>query len=199
MKLRSILLLGLLAACGGDATGAAGNDELSAGERAAIARSMMTLGNGAAATGASRDVLPGDGPSHDTNISFSYAATHGCQPSGSVGLSGTVSASYVDATQAGSVNASLTVTHAACAHPTENGAPVVVTGDPNIVLTLQATSAARQVTGLTIRETGAFTWTRGEGNSGRCTIDLTGTRNQATGKIEYSGTFCGHQVQGVTD
>lgn len=186
------------AACAGDATGG-GGAQLTPSERQAMSAQMMTLGSQTATTGASREVRPTDGPDRDSEFTFTHSSTHACRPSGTVQARGTMEGTFVDATRTGTLDATLTVTHAACGHRGDGDGPIFVTGDPNLVMTLHATSTNRRVTTLEIRHTGAFTWTRDEGDSGRCTVDITGVRNATSGKVEYTGSFCGHPVEGEAD
>ncbi|HET6762084.1 MAG TPA: hypothetical protein VFH27_00395 [Longimicrobiaceae bacterium] len=196
--LRSTLLAGAaagllsLAACS-DAVGPA-SSALSADEAQALGLSMAGLTTdalGDAFTGPGSADRIANGPSADvitTNESFSR--TRACPAGGTVTVSGTRQGTYDTTAKTGSWSETATRVDAACAHTVRAGVTVTVTGAPNVALTSSHSRTAGVAGVWTHTEKGAFDWTRGEGKSGHCTVDVTSTFNPATHTLHVSGTIC---------
>jgi hypothetical protein len=189
---------------GGDGagTGPNGSAALSQAELAVLNRAILGVGTGVAQTGAQSQVSASRSEANSTGsgtFSFDFNTTNPCAPSGSVASVGTLGGSWNAQAQTGSLNAAVAVRHQACAVRANDGGVITLDGDPDIDVTLTATSNAGGLTGMRITETGAFNWSKGAGNSGRCTVDLTAELVPATGQVRLTGTFCGWNVTGVTE
>lgn len=193
------VLLAALAACdGGGSGGTTGPDgrELSSQERAALSRAIVGTSTGVARGGASLDVSR-DGEPGTGSFTVTINQTAPCQPSGSVKVAGQMTGAWNGTAQTAQLQAGFAVAHQACAVHTENGGTVTLTGDPDIDVTLTATANAQGLATLSATQVGAFTWARGDGNSGRCTVDLVAELVPGTEKVNLTGTFCGVSVTGT--
>jgi len=188
-----------LAACAGDGTGPAGGENgiLTAAEATELNEAILAVSYGVRdqQAGPSRATSPTGESSGSLNFTFDDTAS--CQPRGSVDLTGSVGLAWDDEAQTGGLSADFVVDHDGCAHRLDSGAVITLTGDPDIDVTLDATSGPGGLTSLVIRETGAFTWVRNAGNHGRCTLDVTAELVPATGEVLVSGSFCGVDVSGT--
>ncbi len=188
-----------LAACdAGGATGP-GNASLTAAQAASLNRALLATGASyasgsvpAGARGARSMDAVGNG-----SFSFTFNTTQPCTPSGNVAVAGTLGGSVNAVARTGTVQANLAVTHQGCAVKTDDGAVFTLNGDPKIDVGLDAASGAQGLTAFTLTETGAFTWSRGDGNSGRCTVDVTAGLVAGTQNVKLSGSFCGFPVDGT--
>src|SRR5690348_12245974 len=98
----TLLLAASLVACGGDTTGPSGGSAprlprgISAAEAAAIGRAMVAPGVGVAQNGVSgtgpSSVRAGDRAADQGSLPFGFTAQ--CQPSGSVAVTGSLSAAW---------------------------------------------------------------------------------------------------------
>lgn len=133
--------------------------------------------------------------SFDRNVGTgTFERTHSCPAGGSVTVSGTVERTVDRATQTGTLALRAKRVENACATLLRNGVTVTVTGQPHTAMTVTQ-SFDKGVAGVrTQTQKGAFAWTRSNGQSGVCTIDLTSTYDPATGTGTASGTFCGRSV-----
>ncbi|HEX2205539.1 MAG TPA: hypothetical protein VHG91_19665 [Longimicrobium sp.] len=200
MRTRTLttLLLGAALAAGcGDGTGP--GDPLTRAEAARLHAALFAMGAGIAEgefpglrPGAGADVL--ETSPNPNAFAYEFEQTEACAPSGSVRVQAEITGSMNPETQDGHFSADLSVAHDDCAVPTEGGGVFTLTGDPDIDVTLEATSAAGVPTSLVLTEKGAFTWENGAGNAGRCTLDVTAELVAATGEVQVSGTFCGFPV-----
>lgn len=196
----TLLLAASLAACGGESTGPGDERprDLSTSEATAVGRALLAPGVGVAQSGvngttpsASRE--PG-GPStalETGEVPFGF--TLPCKPSGSVNVDGTIGAAWDVVTQLVAVHARITLRHQACPVQTDNGL-LTVTGDPAVDLTLTAAGDATGVKALLITQTGAVTWTRADGTSGRCAAQVAGAAIAGTPNYHVYGTVCGVSV-----
>jgi hypothetical protein len=198
---RRILPLTLLAAaslaaaaCDGRGTTGPGAP-LTQADAASLSRALFAVGAGfadgnvpAGARG-NRTVLANG----STTFSFSFDHSEPCRPSGSVGLAGAVSGA-VDVGQGAQVEVNVAVKHDGCTVQTDNGGTFKLTGDPKIDVALTARADAAGLTAFHATETGAFTWERGSGSSGRCAVDVTADLVPGTQNVRLSGTFCGFAV-----
>lgn len=207
MRIRNALTLlmgATLAACGGDTTGPGsgpGNERprgLSTSEANALSRILIAPGVGVAQSGLNGTTPAGvreggaPGAALETGeVPFGF--TLACQPSGSVNLTGTIGAAWDVITRVVAVHARVTLRHQACPVQTDNGL-LTVTGDPAVDLTLTAAGDATGVKALLITQSGAVTWTRADGTSGRCAAQVTGAAIAGTPNYRVSGTVCGVAV-----
>ena len=123
-----------------------------------------------------------------------FERTHPCPAGGSVTVSGTVERSIDRATQSGTLAVNAKRVENACAVKQRNGVTVTVTGQPHTLMTVTQ-SFNKGVPGVrTQTQKGAFAWTRSNGRSGVCTVDLTSTFDPATRTATIKGTFCGRSV-----
>jgi hypothetical protein len=179
-----LLVLATTAACERSATGA--RDE----SPSADAPQLTEFGDGLfsapdAAGTATFDLNAGAG---------TFERTHACPAGGSVTVSGTVDRTIDRATQTGTLAVSAKRVENACAVKQRNGVTVTVTGQPHTALGVTA-SFNKGVPGvITQTQKGAFGWTRSNGRSGTCAIDLTSTFDPATRTASIKGSFCGRPV-----
>ena len=179
-----LLVLATTAACERSTTGA--RDESPSAE----APQLTEFGDGLfaspdAAGTASFDLNAGAG---------TFERTHACPAGGSVTVSGTVDRTINRATQTGSLTVNAKRVESACAVKQRNGVTVTVTGQPHTAIGVTA-SFNKGVPGVLIQtQKGAFGWTRSNGRSGTCAIDLTSTFDPATRTATIKGSFCGRPV-----
>ena len=204
MRKRLLALVALattaaLAAC--DAGGATGvrDGQLTAAQAASLSRAMLasasTYANGsvpAGARGARSMDAAGSG-----SFSFTFNTTQACTPQGNVAVAGTIGGTADGTARTGTVQANLALTHQGCTVKADDGSTFTLNGDPKIDVALSAASAASGLTAFQLTETGAFTWSRGDGNSGRCTLNVSANLVAGTQNVLLSGTFCGFPVTGT--
>lgn len=191
----------MLAACGGDSTGPSngGGPEqprgLSASEASAIGRALLSPGVGVARNGVngntpagSRDPAGASAALDAGEVPFGF--TLACQPTGSVNVTGTIGAAWDVVRQLVAVHARITLRHQACPVQTAEGL-LTVTGDPAVDLTLTAAGDATGVKALLVTQTGAVTWRRADGTSGRCEAKVAGVAIAGTPNYHVYGTVCG--------
>jgi hypothetical protein len=186
------------AACGDRGTTGPGAP-LTQADAAALSRAVFALGagfaNGDVPTGARGNrTLLANGSS---TFSFSFNTTQPCVPAGNVALSGAISGAANVAGQAAQVEVNVAVQHQGCTVQTDNGGSFKLTGDPKSDVALAASAGAGGLTAFHATEKGAFTWERGSGASGRCTVDVTADLVTGTETVHLSGTFCGFAVDQV--
>ena len=189
------LVLAFTAACDGRGT-TGPSTPLTQADAAALSRAVFTVGAGfaggnvpAGARGNRTSLANGS-----STFSFSFNEARPCAPSGSVGLAGAVSGAVDVAGQAAEVTVNVAVKHEGCTVQTDNGGAFKLSGDPKIDVALTASANAAGVTAFHATETGAFTWERGSGSSGRCAVDVTADLVPGTQNVRLSGTFCGFAV-----
>lgn len=197
----ALTLAAALAACdgAGGATGPTGDARLTPAQAASLNRALLATGAGyasgsvpAGARGARSMNAVGSG-----SFSFTFSTTQPCTPSGNVAVAGTLGGSVDGVARTGTVQANLGVTHQGCTLKTDDGATFTLNGDPKIDVVLNAASSAGGLTAFQLTEKGAFTWNRGDGNSGRCTVDVTASLVAGTQNVKLSGSFCGFPVDGT--
>ncbi|HEX8695673.1 MAG TPA: hypothetical protein VF746_24880 [Longimicrobium sp.] len=188
--LTPVLLCAALAACSGDGTGPGGG-ELTRAEAEAINRAILALGSGVAQGGTSQAQASRAAAAAPNSFTYDFNTTAPCKPSGSVALAGHMSGSFDDQAQTAQLQADVAVRHQACEVPTDDGGTIRLTGDPRIDVGLNAASNAGGVTALRVTERGAFTWAKGAGSSGRCTVDVTAELVAGTQNVHVFGSFCG--------
>lgn len=191
--MRKLLLIPLLLAAGACDRSSTGSGQLTAAEAAELNRAMFGLvaGLGAGVPEPSLNQVPRQ---LGNTFTVPVDETVPCTPSGSIDISGTMSMAFDDVSGELTMEADISAAPDACAHRMENGDIIKVTGDPDLDVEMtMAGNLDGEVASLSVRETGAFKWTRG-GSSGRCTVDITSSLAAATQMVTVSGTFCGFPV-----
>ncbi|HEU0299826.1 MAG TPA: hypothetical protein VFR37_10235 [Longimicrobium sp.] len=197
--MRKLLLIPLLltAACGDGGTGPGNDSPLTAAEAAELNRAVfgifqeMVAGAslGSLRTGSSLNAEAAAGNSFTVPIQ----ETHPCTPSGSTTVTGTATVEWGDPVGSSALQAQVSAAPAACAHRTDRGDVITISGDPDIDVALAAAADANGPTAFQMTETGAFTWARGAA-TGRCTVNVAANLDAAKTHIVISGTFCGFPV-----
>ncbi|MFL5539924.1 MAG: hypothetical protein ACJ8J0_13070 [Longimicrobiaceae bacterium] len=133
------------------------------------------------------------GPQFASTVTTTFTRTRTCPQGGSVKLEGTHTVTADPATHSGSSTFSATRTESACAFA-RNGHTITINGNPNTQLTSNQ-SWTNGVPGVrTATRKGSFTWSRSDGKSGTCNVDVTATWDPATHTLHVSGTFCNQTV-----
>jgi hypothetical protein len=193
---RGVPLLAVLAACGSDGTGPGTPATLTAAEVNAISRTILSPGVSVARDGASGAAgsVSGDGAVLDIQTgSIPFGFTVPCQPTGSTAVSGSVSAAWNPLTQVAAVHAAASLRPQACAVRSE-GTVVTLTGDPSLELTLTAAGDATGLKAVLLTESGALSWTRADGATGRCAVQVAALLVAGTPNYHVTGTVCGTRV-----
>lgn len=187
-----------LSGCAGDGTGpGGGNGELSASEISQLNQAILGVSAGVRGRAGARfssEPVTGQGSG---SLTFDFDETAPCQPRGDVDVAGTMALSWDDVAQTSGLSADFTVAHDGCTVPLENGQTVTLTGDPHIDVLMDAAAGPSGLTTLRVTQTGAFTWSKGAGASGRCTVAVVAELDPATGAVTLSGEFCGMNVSGT--
>ncbi|CAA9373415.1 MAG: hypothetical protein AVDCRST_MAG89-4793 [uncultured Gemmatimonadetes bacterium] len=123
-----------------------------------------------------------------------FERTRACPAGGNVTVTGTVERAIDRATQSGTLSVNAKRVENACAFQQRNGVTVTVTGQPSTSMAAKQIFEKGVPGVLTQTQKGAFSWTRSNGKSGTCTVDLTSTFNHATRTATVKGTFCGRAV-----
>ncbi|HEV7589600.1 MAG TPA: hypothetical protein VGO40_15905 [Longimicrobium sp.] len=183
-----------LAACDKGVTGPGSPAQLTAGDAQALASETGDQ-DGAFLDGfgaPSFNMIP-SGPQFATTVTTTFTRTRTCPQGGDVKLAGTVVHTADPATHSGSTNFSATRTENACAF-NRNGNTLTITGNPNTQLTASQ-SWTNGVPGVrTATKVGSFTWSRSDGKSGTCNVNVTATWTPATHTLHVTGTFCNQTV-----
>ena len=133
------------------------------------------------------------GPQFATTVTTTFTRTRTCPAGGDVKLEGTVTHTADPATQSGSTAFNATRTENACAF-NHNGGTITITGNPNTKLT-STQSMTNGVRGVrTATKVGSFNWSRSNGKSGTCSVNVTATWDPATHTLHVAGTFCNRTV-----
>ncbi|HEU4454482.1 MAG TPA: hypothetical protein VFR81_15545 [Longimicrobium sp.] len=202
----TLVLAVALAACGGDSTGPSNGGGggpqqprgLSASEASAIGRALLSPGVGVARSGVNGAAPSGPGEPARASAALDggevpFGFTLPCQPTGSVNVTGTIGAAWDVVAQLVAVHARITLRHQACPVQTDSGL-LTVTGDPAVDLTLTAAGNATGIKALLLTQTGAVTWTRADGTSGRCAAQVAAAAVAGTPNYHVYGTVCGVSV-----
>lgn len=184
----------VLAACDKGTTGPDGSSQLSSEDVRALA------GETGDQDGAFMDGFGGPsfnktpaGPLFATTVTTTFTRTRTCPAGGSVKLEGTITHTADPATHSGSTAFSATRTESACAF-SRNGHTITLNGNPNTQLTSNQ-SWTNGVPGVrTATKKGSFTWSRSDGKSGTCNVDVTATWDPATHTLHVQGTLCNQTV-----
>ena len=128
-------------------------------------------------------------------IDVQFTRTHACPEGGSVAVAGHVRGTVDRAARSTSIRIDATKTQQDCAWETRRGVTVAVSGNPNIAVAASYKLENGRPSGLqTVTQKGAFTWTRGTGESGSCAVDLNSTLDPENGTYTLSGTLCDRKV-----
>ncbi len=187
-----------LSACAGDGMGpGGGRGELTASEVSQLNQAILGVSAGVRGRAGARfsaEPVTGEGSG---SLTFHFAESAPCRPDGDVDVAGTLSLSWDDRAQTSGLSADFAVAHDGCTVRLDNGQTVTLTGDPHIDVLMDAAVGPTGLTTFRITETGAFTWARGSGASGRCTVAVVADLDPATGAVTLSGEFCGVGVSGT--
>ena len=129
-------------------------------------------------------------------MGYGFTQTAACQSGGNVGLDGDMDIRWSESAGTSSISTDFAVKHNDCGHRLENGDVIRITGNPDVDVSLDVATSRTGLTSLVVRETGAFAWSRDNGGSGECTLDVTATLNASTRAVTISGSFCGVPVSG---
>jgi hypothetical protein len=197
--LSTALLLAALAACGESGTGP-GDAELSRAELAALHRAILGVGTGVAGDASANVQASHSGAQAAESGSFQghLVSDHPCPAGGRVAVAGTVGGSWDAQARTAQLQSEISIGYTACGVRADDGGIITLNGDPDIDLSLTASSDASGLTALRITERGAFTWAK-DGSSGRCTVDVTAELVAGTEQVRLSGTFCGWRVDGTVE
>lgn len=184
-----------LAACDGRGTTGPGAP-LTQADAASLSRALFSFGAGLATGGVPSGARGNETASANgtTTFSFSFDTSQPCTPSGSVAVAGAISGGADAVAHSAQVQLNVAVKHQGCTVRTDDGGTFKLTGDPKLDLTLAAATGATGVTAFHATEVGAFTWERGSGNSGRCTVDLAADLVPGTQNVHLAGSFCGFTI-----
>lgn len=184
-----------LAACDQNATGSTEPAALSPTEARALAADFGDQ-DGAlldGVPGGSFDRAPANPAAAVGTVTTTFSRTRNCPAGGSVKLEGTMVHNGDPATRTGSLQFNATRTETACAF-TRNGGTLTINGNPNTTLTATHSWANGTPGVRTATKKGSFTWSRGNGGSGTCNIDVTHTWDPATHTLRVAGTVCNQTI-----
>ena len=184
-----------LAACGDNPTGATQQDaSLSASETQALAADFGDQdGSFLDGFGGPAFDLVAAGPRYATTVTTNFTRTRTCPQGGDVKLEGTMTVTADPATKTGSQQVTATRTENACAF-NHNGVTITVTGNPNTTFTASQSWTNGTPGVRTATKKGSFNWSRSNGKSGTCNIDVTATWTPATKTLTVKGQLCNQMV-----
>jgi len=133
------------------------------------------------------------GPQLATTVTTTFTRTRTCPQGGSVKLEGTITTTGDRATQSGSTSFNATRTETACVFG-RNGHTITVNGNPNTQLTSNQTWTNGTPGVRTATKKGSFTWSRSDGKSGTCNVDVTATWTPSTHTLHVVGTLCNQTI-----
>jgi hypothetical protein len=191
------LVSAILAAAACDGRGTTGpGAPLTQADAASLSRGLFLLGTGLASGGIPAGVRGNQTQSASGNstFSFNFDSSHPCTPSGSIALAGAISGGWDAAASTAQVQLNVAVKHQGCTVQADNGGTFKLNGDPRVDVVLAAATSAAGVAAFHATEVGAFTWERGSGNSGRCTVDVAADLVPGTQNVHLAGTFCGFTI-----
>jgi hypothetical protein len=182
-----------LAACNGDTTGPS-TTSLSADEAQALGVSMAGTTSDALSDAFGNpafDFAPTGAAAMDSvTTTETFTRTRTCPQGGTVTVAGTRAGVRNTTTHSGSWNETATRTDNACAHQVKSGVTVTINGAPNVALTSSHTRTNSVPGPWTHTEKGAFDWSRSDGKSGHCTVDVTATFDPTAHTLHVAGTVC---------
>ncbi len=210
----ALLAAATLAACNGDegaplAPGAAGLSELEA-EAVALELEVSSADavDGAIAEGelgftaqsvdfiASMPPMSGSGTDEVT-----FTRTRSCELGGEVVVDGTLVREWVAETRHVTIDVAATKTHVACTFTVGAGAgaeseiTITLDGNPNVAITAHREREMGYFVGLqTMSHAGSVAWTKSDGTSGTCDIDIQAVLDPEAGTRTVTGTACGRTI-----
>lgn len=156
-------------------------DDLSGDDMAAMGAPTFSPASGAEAAAADT-----------TTVAFTRTRT--CPQGGSVRVEGTLQRVVDREARSATHRYDAVRTEQSCTFSLRGAGSLTISGNPNTVVTGRW-SVTDGTPGIrTLTHVGGFTWTRGNGANGSCTVDLTSTWDPATHTHRVQGTFCGRTV-----
>jgi hypothetical protein len=184
-----------LAACDHSTTGSSDASSLSPAEARQVASDFGDQ-DGAmldGVPGASFDRAPAAPQLASTTVTTTFTRTRTCPGGGSVKLEGTLVHTGDGATRTGSIQYNATRTESACVL-SRNGGTLTINGNPSTAFTASQSWTGGTPGVRTATKKGSFTWTRSNGGSGTCNIDVTHTWDPSTHTLHVAGTLCNQTV-----
>lgn len=193
-------------ACSGSGTGPA-RSTLSADESRALATTMDSQNNTVVGDQTGRlDTSPGLAPLSDRSggtpglratvlsSETTFHTRRDCRLGGTMTVDGDISHSFDTDTHTLTADFQATVTHDGCVRNIR-GTDITLTGNPN----LQLIAHRERVNGLpnglqTWSLKGSVSWTKPDGTSGSCDIDIEGQLDPSTHTRTVDGSVCGHTI-----
>lgn len=192
----AIVALVALAACSDSATGPGSQSaSLSAADTQTLAGEFGDQ-DGAFLDGFSGpafDIVSAGGPSYATTATTDFTRTRTCPQGGDVKLAGTQTSTTDRAAKTASFQFTATRTEEACAF-NHAGVTLTVNGNPSTTLTASQSWSNGTPGVRTATKVGSFTWSKSNGKSGTCTINLTHTWDPAAKTLHISGQMCNQTV-----
>jgi hypothetical protein len=146
---------------------------------------------------------PAASPQPAPAITFTrtFTVTRPCPAGGSITISGKVEGEIERDTRSGTLTENRTISMDDCTRPlrrgtvtlnTADGAPIAVNGQVTVQNGLHVAGS--------FTKQGTFQWSRSNGDSGSCTIDLsiTWNRDGSTFTHTVKGTICGREIERTT-
>ncbi|GBD32773.1 hypothetical protein HRbin33_01747 [bacterium HR33] len=130
-----------------------------------------------------------------------FTVTRSCPAGGTVTISGKVEGEIDRDTRSGTLTESRTISMDDCARELRRGTITLNTADDApIAVNGQVTIENGHHVAGSFTKTGTFEWSRSNGDSGSCTIDLTITwsRDGNTFTHTVKGTICGREIERTT-
>lgn len=193
-------------ACSGSGTGPA-RASLSADESRALAATMDTENNTVVGDQTGRlDTSAGLAPLSDQNGSMpgpratvlssqtTFHTKRDCRLGGTMTVDGDISHSFDTSTNTLTADFQATVTHDGCVRDIR-GTDITLTGNPNLQLAAHRERVDGAPSGQqTWSLKGSVSWTKPDGTSGTCDIDIQGTLDPATHTRTIDGSVCGNTI-----
>lgn len=127
-------------------------------------------------------------------VTTTFTRSRTCPRGGQVTVEGTLVHSWDRQARDASHQFNATRTEDDCAFAGRGGGTLTIDGAPNTVVTATRSVVGGVPQGRTLTREGAFTWTRANGESGTCAVDLTATWDPATRTHTLQGTFCNQTI-----
>lgn len=193
-------------ACSGSGTGPT-RATLSADESQALAATMDTENNTVLGNQTGRlDTSPGLSPVSSQSEGIpglratvlssqtTFHTQRDCRLGGSMTVDGDISHTYDTDTHTLTADFQATVTHDGCVRNIR-GTQITLTGNPNLQLVAHRERVNGVPTGLqTWSLQGSVSWTKADGTSGTCDIDIQGQLDPAAHTRTIDGSVCGHTI-----
>ena len=183
MRKLSIVVLGLLGACGGD------DPPLSAQEQGIVLGQLFSV----AGTAMTHSQPPPGSALVGTPAVFQVNETEPCPSGGSVGIAGMASG-FMDQNGNGQASADFMITFTSCGTVPVNGQQFIINGAPYLSITSMGAWAGGAMTSGSMTFSGAFCWNDGCAQGGDsnqvCDIRVTFDLVRASG----SGHICDNEI-----